>query len=598
MSRGQSRWSLSPRGLGLTVVLFLVAAPAGAQGISLERLELNPGAAGSLLVGTGELLPQGELRVSTVGQYQQDPLVLYAYSATGNSSTRVGARVSNRLSAHLAAAYSLKHWLEIGAQIPLVAFQRGDNLIDKGFAQPVRYGLSTPSVGVRWGLLSQRDGKVMDVALGLRVGLPLGNASGPMGATSAQFSPQVMLGRRFGWFRLALESQLLVPAPSADQAPSQQEVRFGAVAATVGRRLRWELDVTGSVPLVKDTKPSMNLLVGTRYLVNPSFEMFALGGVGVGSAPGTPLFRVMVGTAFGNVTPPRLPDESSVNCSADLKHTAEECPDLDEDRDGVNNGLDRCPYETGTQERKGCPLRDLDGDGIEDALDACPSEVGEAAWMGCPMPDDDKDGTQNELDSCPASPGPPETRGCPKNDLDEDDVDDDVDLCPKQKGDPKLQGCPESDRDGDTVANRFDSCPNVSGTVLNYGCPPHEIPLVEITQAELLLKSKVYFVPDRAVLDARANEQLKWVVKVIHEHPEFPLISIGAHTDDRGFPNANLQLSQEQAMAVRQYLIERGVAPERLEARGYGGTRPAANNGTMMGREKNRRVEFSIIRND
>ncbi|MET0401905.1 MAG: OmpA family protein [Cystobacter sp.] len=598
MRRSWSAWGLTPEGLAL-VGGVLAATVVSAQGISLERLELNPGAAGSLLVGTGELLPQGGLRLSSVGQYQQDPLVLYAYSATGNASTRVGSRVSNRLTAHLVAAYALTQRLEVGAQIPLLAFQRGDNLSDQGFARPVPYGLSTPSLGLRWGLLSQRDGRWADVALGLGVGLPLGNAGGPEGTASTSLTPHLMVGRRLGWFRLAWETRLLLPLASAAGAlPVRQELRFGAVVATVGRRLRWELNALGAIPLGKDSRPSMNFLLGSRYLVNPSLELFALGGLGVGSAPGTPLFRLMVGTAFGSVTPPRLPGESSVNCSADLKHSAEECPDLDEDQDGVRNGVDRCPHELGSLERNGCPQRDADGDGIEDALDACPGEVGEAGWKGCPMPDDDGDGVENERDSCPTSPGPPETRGCPRNDQDDDGIEDDLDLCPKQKGEAKLQGCPESDRDGDSVANRFDSCPQVSGAPENHGCPPHEIPLVEISQTELLLTSNIYFIPDRPFLDARSNEQLNWVVKVLREHPEFPLISIGAHTDDRGFPNANLQLSRERAMVVRQYLIDRGVAPERLEARGYGGMRPATNNNTSMGREKNRRVEFTIVWSD
>jgi OmpA-OmpF porin, OOP family len=594
MIRGQSVWGLSPRELVLAVALLLAAGPAGAQGVSLERLELNPGAAGSLLLGTGELLPQGDMRLSVVGHYQHNPYVL----SRGGVIDQI---VGNRLTTHLAAAYSLTNWLEVEAQVPVVAFQRGTNLIDKGIDPPVRYGLSTPRLGARWGLLSQRDGKWADLSLGLDVGLPVGNASGLSRESEAHVTPQLMFGRRLGWFRLALEARALLrkkSQPSADSTIERSEVgselRFGVVAATVGRRLRWEFNVAGTVPLVNQPR-SVELLVGPRYLVNPTMEVFALGSVGMGVAPGTPLFRVMVGTAFGGVTPPRLPGESSVNCSTDLKHTAEECPDLDEDADGVRNGLDRCPYEAGTLERSGCTRRDMDGDGIEDALDACPTEVGEAAWKGCPMPDDDGDGVDNERDSCPTVAGPSDSRGCPKHDQDEDGIEDDVDLCPQQKGEPKLQGCPESDRDGDTIANRFDSCPNVAGTVENHGCPPYELPMVTLQRARMDLMVKVLFVPSQPILDSSSHALLDWVVKVMKEHPEFPLVSVGAHTDNRGSPDANLQLSRARAVAVMTYLIQKGVAPERLEARGYGDTRPIASNATSFGREENRRVEFEII---
>jgi outer membrane protein OmpA-like peptidoglycan-associated protein len=372
------------------------------------------------------------------------------------------------------------------------------------------------------------------------------------------------------------------------------ELRFGAAAATVGRRLRWELDVRGAIPLVARAG-SVELLAGPRYMVNPSMELFALAGVGVGSAPGTPLFRVMVGTAFGDVIPPRLRGESSVNCSPDLPHEAEDCPDLDEDQDGVLNGTDRCPMESGTLERNGCPLRDTDGDGIEDALDACPAEVGEAAWKGCPMPDDDSDGVENEKDSCPAEAGPKESRGCPKKDKDGDDIEDDVDLCPALKGDPKLQGCPELDSDRDSVFNRFDSCPNEAGTEENHGCPEHEMPLVTLTRARLELAGKIFFEPAQPRLDARSFSLLNWVAKVINEHPEFPRVVVGAHMDNRGFAEANLRLSQARAESVCQYLIAHGVAPDRLEAKGYGDTRPIDSNATSIGRENNRRVEFIIV---
>ena len=531
------RWSRA--GLGVAVVggalmmarVANAAAPSGSAELPLERLGLNPGAAGSLLLGTGELLPRGELRVSTVGHYQNSPVVL---KRGGEQDFIVG----HRLTTHLVAAYSPLSWLEVGAQVPLVAHQGGDDLSARGLARPPTYGLSTPSLSARVGAVSQHNAQWADVAFGLSVGLPVGTASGLSSDAGGHLIPQLMMGRRFGWFRVALDTQVLLrkkvspPSnPVFSQAAVGSELRIGAVAATVGRRLRWELDVTGAVPLVdrqnEAQRTSAEFLLGPRYLVNHSMEVFALGGVGVGSALGAPLFRVLVGTAFGNVTPPRLPGESSVNCSTDLTHSAEECPDMDEDLDGVRNGLDRCPYETGTLERNGCPRRDLDGDGIEDALDACPTEVGEAAWKGCPMPDDDRDGVANDVDVCPTQPGPLATGGCPKKDRDGDDIEDDLDLCPDQPGDAKLQGCPESDRDGDKVANRFDSCPDVSGTEENHGCPEHELPLVTLSRARFELVGKVLFVPAQPVLDPQSHYLLDWVVKVIQEHPEFPLIVVG-----------------------------------------------------------------------
>ena len=63
-------------------------------------------------------------------------------------------------------------------------------------------------------------------------------------------------------------------------------------------------------------------------------------------------------------------------------------------------------------------------------------------------------------------------------------------------------------------------------------------------------------------------------------------IRIEGHTDDRGRDDKNMALSQARAEAVRQYLIEHGVAANRLTAKGFGETKPAADNGTRAGRAR------------
>jgi outer membrane protein OmpA-like peptidoglycan-associated protein len=70
------------------------------------------------------------------------------------------------------------------------------------------------------------------------------------------------------------------------------------------------------------------------------------------------------------------------------------------------------------------------------------------------------------------------------------------------------------------------------------------------------------------------------------------VLAIAGHTDAIGSDERNLQLSEERARAVRDYLIERGIAPNRLIARGYGEAYPVASNATETGRELNRRSEF------
>jgi len=70
---------------------------------------------------------------------------------------------------------------------------------------------------------------------------------------------------------------------------------------------------------------------------------------------------------------------------------------------------------------------------------------------------------------------------------------------------------------------------------------------------------------------------------------------IEGHTDSTGAADYNLQLSDGRATAVRAALIERGIAPSRMEAIGYGESRPLESNQSRDGRAKNRRVEFKIV---
>jgi OmpA-OmpF porin, OOP family len=70
-------------------------------------------------------------------------------------------------------------------------------------------------------------------------------------------------------------------------------------------------------------------------------------------------------------------------------------------------------------------------------------------------------------------------------------------------------------------------------------------------------------------------------------------LEVGGHTDNVGMPDANQKLSEARAQSVMKALTDRGIAAARLSARGYGDTRPVADNRTEDGRARNRRVELT-----
>ena len=552
-----------------------LAQPLGLPEFELERLELNPNGRGSLLMGTGELLPVGGFRLSLAGQYENDPLVMY------REGNRVGSVVGDRVTAHLLAAWAPLHWLELGAQLPVVAWQRGDDLAAQGVGTPDSTGLSTPQAYARLGLLGQRREAPVDLALELGVGLPVGSVNTLSRDRIIRLSPRVMAGRSFGWLRAGAEVGMLVrPAVVLGDANEVRdelgnEVRLGAVLATTGQGPRGELNVRGALPLTREPA-SLELLAGLRLPLGSAFEGYALGGPGFGAAPGTPTFRVLLGVAY----------DSGQRAESSRR---------DDDGDGVTNAEDACPKEAGPAERKGCPTKDSDGDGVEDAADACPTVAGPAERKGCPTNDADGDGLEDAADACPKEAGPAARKGCPVKDTDSDGVVDERDACPTQAGLVELRGCPEKDSDGDSVADHLDNCPKEKGVATNQGCPAKQRQMVVIEKGKLEIKEQVFFATGKSLIQPRSFAMLDQVARVLQEHPEIDRVVIEGHTDDRGNAEVNRKLSQARAEAVRDYLVSKGVESARLEAKGFGPDRPIASNKTERGRAANRRVAFIIV---
>jgi OmpA-OmpF porin, OOP family len=580
-ARGLAPWAW---GLALATALLSTAALAQPQGlpeIELERLTLNPSGKGSLILGTGEVLNRGGYRFSLTGQYQKDPLVLF------KDGEELGALVGQRVTAHLAAAYGVFNWLELGVQVPVLLTQGGDDLTAFGLDRPAEgLALGTPYVSARVALLSQADEQLVDLALGAMVGLPVGSAAALAKDGSVRLIPSVMVGRRFGLLRAALDAGLTVRErivlveDGNIQDELGQELRLGAVLATTNEGVRGELNVVASVPFERSGN-AVEVLAGVRLPLSSAFEGYALLGAGVGDAPGTPSFRGLLGVALMN-TPFR--------CVAGGKHTTGQCPDLDDDNDGVANHADTCQGAgQGVRvDAQGCPVKDSDGDGLLDPEDRCPSVPGVARFQGCP--DTDGDGIEDSADKCPQVPGLEQFQGCP--DTDGDGIEDSTDKCPQVPGIPELKGCPAKDTDKDTLPDHRDNCPTEPGPVSNLGCPVQQQQLVEIQRGRIEIKDKVYFDSDRASILPRSDKLLDQVARLIIEHPELEKIWIEGHTDERGSMEYNRELSQKRAEAVRDYLISRGVAGNRLMAKGFGREYPVASNDTVEGRAANRRVEF------
>lgn len=127
--------------------------------------------------------------------------------------------------------------------------------------------------------------------------------------------------------------------------------------------------------------------------------------------------------------------------------------------------------------------------------------------------------------------------------------------------------------------------------------PPQE-KKVELRNDRIEISEKIQFALDKSEILPVSFNLLDEVAKVIQENPHVQQISIEGHASDEGDDQYNLTLSKARAEAVRVYLTKKGVAAERLSSTGFGETKPLLPNDSPEGREKNRRVEFHVTKQE
>ncbi len=228
----------------------------------------------------------------------------------------------------------------------------------------------------------------------------------------------------------------------------------------------------------------------------------------------------------------------------------------DADNDGVTGEADKCPNEAedkdGFQDEDGCPDADNDSDGIPDSADKCPTEA------------EDKDNFQDD------------------------------------------DGCPEADNDNDGVPDAADKCADKPETVNGFededGCPD-EVPAALAAYTGVI--QGINFKVNSAELLPTSNKALDKAVAVLTEFKDVK-VEIQGHTDDQPLKAGgkfadNDALSQARAEAVKEYFVKKGIAADRLVAKGYAGTVPLQDPSGLTGaklnaaRTANRRVEFKLV---
>ncbi|MEP6688430.1 MAG: OmpA family protein [Gemmatimonadales bacterium] len=210
--------------------------------------------------------------------------------------------------------------------------------------------------------------------------------------------------------------------------------------------------------------------------------------------------------------------------------------------------------------------------------------------------DRDADGVPDGVDECKDTPAGDkvDAKGCTLKDGDGDGVLDDADQCKDTPAGDKVdaKGCSlPKDADGDGVTDDKDRCSNTPAGVKvdEEGCQV----LFEPTRKTLILEG-VNFQTGKSDITPESQVILDAVASSLVANDEIK-VRVGGHTDNTGSAAVNKRLSAARAEAVRQYLISKGVAADRLTAAGYGPSKPVASNKTVEGRAQNRRVELTRV---
>lgn len=120
--------------------------------------------------------------------------------------------------------------------------------------------------------------------------------------------------------------------------------------------------------------------------------------------------------------------------------------------------------------------------------------------------------------------------------------------------------------------------------------------LYPLEKGQTIRLNNVYFDTDKYNFKADTYFELDRLVAMLKEYVNLK-IEVSGHTDSQGDDEHNQLLSTNRAKAVYDYLIKKGISPERISYKGYGKSKPVATNDTDKGRQQNRRVEFMILEN-
>jgi outer membrane protein OmpA-like peptidoglycan-associated protein len=503
-----------------------------------------------------------------------NPLVI-RYADTEHMS------ITRRTMIEIGGAYAFLDRFEAGLRMPLYN-QTGDGT-DVGVPSPSGTARGDLVAHIRAQLVKTTGPTELVAGASLAVTFPT--------ASSAQYAGVDMpSGRVLGLVTLtpaAMDKRLTLTVNAGGVVRAKSELQnirqgsglaFGGAASIRAIDGLWifgevygEMLPSSEVPSVMASAGAMTTaewLGGVTYRPDPRISINLGAGRGLVSGLGTPDLRAVLAVS---VTPGREQEAKPIEPPKPV------VVEKDTDGDGILDGADTCKDDRedmdGFQDGDGCPDTDNDADGFLDSDDKCKLEP------------EDKDEFQDD-------------DGCPDLDNDGDGVLDAADKCPlvveDKDGAQDDDGCPETDNDGDGIADAADKCPDqaetINGNADEDGCPDPGDSAIALTPSAVELLETIEF--KGAELKPSASRVLGQVAATLKAHPEILRIKINVHVNPEGKDAKEKAMTEERAMAIREWLIKAGISADRVSGAGLGGTKPL-----LKGKKSpvNERVEIVIL---
>ncbi|MEY4577342.1 MAG: hypothetical protein RL701_2045 [Pseudomonadota bacterium] len=427
------------------------------------------------------------------------------------------------------ASYAFANWFELGVHVPF-AYLSGDDLSQAA--------LGDLRVLPKFTFLrDDRAGFGLGLLTELRIPTHTQQFAG--GARNIAGALRLLADHRFGLsgFRFGVDAGVLL----------REGTHYRNVTAAseiqAGLGLGYRIGGDGPVEIVFDLRSAIGLAQtdpeevsleafgGVLADLTPEWKLHAALGLGLLEGFGVPTFRPLLGIRWE--PSPRDPDHDGQGTSEKL---------LEKQREELDPNATAQPENPGAVEN------------VDQVDDAERSQAIREGYDACPTLPEDYDGIEDD------------------------------------------DGCPEGDSDGDGVLDYLDKCAHEDETINGFedddGCPDEGPAQIIIEGGKIQILETIRFRPNSSEIESSSYPVMDQIALALRKHRELERVEIGGYTDNTGPYEFNMQLSRARARSVRQYLLARGIAPDRLTAAGYGPQKPIGDNNTEEGRSKNRRVEF------